>query len=249
MNRTPLLTKTSQSLHLTPKSNFDWLGNRESAATEPPNMPAAAHSFFAPMHYESGYAYPLIVWMHSADSNEEELYQVLPLINTRNQVAVAPRGTRASETQQGGFTWGQSTGDLAEASARVRDCIELAKDRYHVHPERIYIAGHAAGGTMAHRIGMEHPDLFAGAISLGGPVPRGACPLRNINQARKLPLLLAVSPNAKNYSNEKVMDDLRLLHYAGFSLSLRLYPEGDQLTTTMLSDVNAWVMESCIPCA
>jgi hypothetical protein len=43
------------------------------------------------------------------------------------------------------------------------------------------------------------------------------------------------------------MADLRLLHCAGFSLALRLYPEGDELTTVMLSDVNRWIMESFCP--
>ncbi|HCK41013.1 MAG TPA: hypothetical protein DHW22_05215 [Planctomycetaceae bacterium] len=247
MNRSPLLQESSQSHLLAPHRDFDWMGNRKHAKTAPHHLATAAHAFFAPMHYEDGYAYPLIVWIHCANSNEEELHQAMPLVSTRNYVAVAPRGTLDSKTVPGAFTWGQSSSDLAEANERVRDCIHLAKDRYHVHPERIYIAGHAAGGTMAHRIGMENPELFAGAISLGGPVPRGGCPMRNIKQARKLPLMLAVSPQADNYSNEKVMDDLRLLHYAGFSLALRLYPEGDQLTTTMLSDVNTWIMESFCP--
>ena len=101
---------------------------------------------------------------------------------------------------------------------------------------------------MAHRIGMEFPELFAGAISLGGPVPRGSRPLRHINRVRQLPLLLAVSPD-QNYSINKVMEDLRFLHSAGCSLNLRLYPEGDQLTTTMLSDMDCWVMEQSCPTA
>ena len=247
MNRSPLLTELSQSHLLTPEREFDWLGNREVPKAAPYHMSAAAHSFFAPMHYESSYAYPLIVWMHGADSSEEELHRAMPLISTRNHVAVAPRATQASMTVRQGFSWGQSMSDLAEANERAKHCIALAKDRYNVHPDRIYIGGHAAGGTMALRIGMENPELFAGAISLGGPVPRGGCPMRNINQARKLPLMLAVSPHADSYSNEQVMADLRLLHYAGFSLSLRLYPDGDELTTTMLSDINSWVLESCFP--
>jgi len=247
MNRTAPPFDASPSDLLIPYAHFDWVGRRGISASTTPSMSDAAHCLFAPVHYESRYAYPLIVWMHGEGGNEEELWQIMPLLSVRNYVAVAPRGTQDSGRLRGGFDWGQSSGDLAEANERTRHCIELAQHRYNVHPRRIFIAGYAAGGTMAHRVGMENPDLFAGAISIGGPFPQGACPLRNINQARRLPLVLAVSPDADNYSNEKVMSDLRLLHYAGFSLSLRLYPEGDGLTTAMLSDVNAWVMESFCP--
>ncbi|MCH2115167.1 MAG: hypothetical protein MK171_09705 [Pirellulales bacterium] len=247
MNRTLPVTDASQSDLLCPNDQHDWLGRRELSTIGAPDMSGVAHCFFAPIHYESGYEYPLIVWMHGDGSHEEELWQLMPQLSVRNYVAVAPRGTQDRTGLGGGFGWGDSADELAEASERTRQCIELARQRYTIHPNRTFIAGYAEGGTMAQRIGMENPDLFAGAISLGGPVPRGGCPLRNINQARHLPLLLAVSPNANNYSSEEVLDDLKLLHYAGFSLSLRLYPEGDGLTTTMLSDVNDWVMESLSP--
>ncbi|MCG8447958.1 MAG: hypothetical protein MI725_00065 [Pirellulales bacterium] len=247
MNRTALLTGSPESQLLTPVSDFDWFGNHQLPASSALTTSESAQCLYSPVHYEKGYAYPLIIWMHSAESNEEELWKVMPLISMRNYVAVAPRGVQCSNKVRGGFVWGQSTDDFAEARQRVRHCLELAQHRYHVHPERIYIAGYAAGGTMALRMGMEDPDLFAGALSLGGPVPRGSRPLRNINQARKLPLLLSVSPAADSYSNDQVKEDLRLLHYAGFSLSLRLYPEGDGLTTTMLSDLNHWIMESFCP--
>lgn len=100
---------------------------------------------------------------------------------------------------------------------------------------------------MALRVGMEHPELFAGAISLGGRVPRGGNAFRRINAARRLPLMLSVSPTAEEFTNQQVMDDLRLLHCGGFSLSLRLYPEGDTLTDTMFADMNVWLMESFCP--
>jgi phospholipase/carboxylesterase len=141
------------------------------------------------------------------------------------------------------FGWGDSADDIAEAGTRVQDCIEIAQQRFNVHPDRIFVAGRSAGGTIAHRLGMEFPERFAGAISLGGQVPRGARLLKNINRARQLPLLLSVSPTQENYSTQQVMDDLRFLHCAGLSLSLRLYPDGDELTSVMLSDLNRWVME------
>lgn len=246
MNRSPLVNKPIQA-------NTKFLGptqaypqTKRAFPQAEPTPAVTAHCLFAPINYEPGYAYPLIVWLHGPESNEQEVKQVMPLISYRNHVAVAPRGTRSSGQHRGAFNWGNTPEDIYQAGERVEHSIEIAKQQFNIHPDRIFVAGFSTGGTLALRLGMENPDLVAGAISLGGPMPKGHRPFRNINHARQLPLLLSVSPN-ENYSLPKVMDDLRLLRYAGFSLSLRLNPEGDELTTKMLSDVNAWIMEQFCP--
>ncbi len=248
MNRTPLPTHAVVPSLPSKCKQDNWGGERESPIWGNLGETTLSHSLFTPIHYEHGYAYPLIVWLHGPVSNEQELRDVMPLISVRNFVAVAPRGTDCvSSGSRNAFGWNQSAHEIAEAAERVRNCIGVAQDRFHIHPERIFVAGHAEGGTMALRLGLEHPDRFAGAISLGGPMPSGDCPLKRINDARKLPLLLSVSPDRNKYSLDHVMENVRLLHFAGSSLSLRLYPEGDELTTTMFSDVNQWVMERICP--
>ncbi len=251
LNGAPLGTPLTSS-QIVPSQNIaNWFDRLDFALPAQRQVTATAHSCFAPMHYESGYAYPLIVWLHGPSSNEDELRQVMPLISTRNHVAIAPRGTGQVESGMSAFSWDDSADGIAEAGERVADCIAIAKQRFNIHPDRIFIAGHSVGGTMAHRLGMEFPEQFAGAISLGGEVPRGSRSLKNINRARQLPLMLAVSPaeesDAPNYSLERVMDDVRFLHCAGLSLSLQLYPEGDELTTVMFEDIDSWVMEQFCP--
>lgn len=245
MNRTLLPQSSSQVLPNSDTSH--WFERQEFSFPADPPLTSTAHSCFAPVHYEAGYAYPLIVWLHGPQSNEDELRQVMPLISTRNHVAIAPRGTRHVDGVPHAFSWGESVDDIAEAGERVQECIAIAKEKYNIHPERVFVAGHSDGGTMAHRLGMTYPEQFAGAISLGGRVPRGSRLLKNFNRARQLPLMQAVSPNQDVYSTEQVMDDLRFLHSAGLSLALRLYPDGDELTTTMFSDLNEWVMEQVCP--
>lgn len=198
------------------------------------------------MHYESGYAYPLIVWLHGPGDNEDQLRTVLPLVSMRNHVAVAPQGTSEDESH-GAFCWKQSYEDITEATQRTLDCIDIAQDRYHIHPERIFIAGYDCGGTMALRLAIENPELFAGAISLGGPLPRRLNLLRRVNEARHLPLLIANALEGQKYAPEQVCRDLRLLHAAGFSLDLRQYPCGDELTTKMLSDMDNWILKRICP--
>jgi len=245
MNRTLLPPATSQKLPAPGAAS--WFQRQAFACPPERPVPETAHSCFAPMHYESGYAYPLIIWLHGSASNEEELRQVMPLVSTRNYVAIAPRGTRQTSGAKNAFSWSDSSDDIAAAHQRVEQCIALAKAQFNIHPDRIFIAGHSRGGTMAYRLGLQFPELFAGAISLGGNVPRGSHLLKNINRARTMPLLLSVSPTAEKYPTEQVMDDLKFLHYAGLSLSLRLYPAEDELTTVMFSDFDQWVMEQFCP--
>lgn len=189
------------------------------------------------------------MWLHGANSSELELQQVMPLVSLRNYVGVSPRGTCRTSNARRLFSWNQTPSAVADACEQVRACIDMACDQFKVHAERIFLAGRDAGGTMALRVGMEHPELFAGAISFGGRVPRGGNAFRRINAARRLPLMLSVAPNEEQFSNQQVMDDLRLLHSGGFSLSLRLYPQEETLTDTMFRDLDTWLMERFCPSA
>ena len=228
------------------QEEYDWLG--QGYFDTSPNLceSQTAESFFAPTNYKENYPYPLIVWLHGPRSCELELNQVMPLISCQNYVAAAPRGTKRHSGKQFRFGWCESPEAIADACHRVVGCIESAQNRYHIHRERIFLAGVAEGGTMAYRVGLEMPELFAAAISLAGPVPRGGRPFKNINRSRKLQLMLSVSPN-QDYSLQAVMDDVKHLHAAGCRLDLRLHPDGDQLTTEMLKDMNQWVLEHACP--
>ena len=67
-----------------------------------------AHALFAPIHYEPGYAYPLIVWLHGCGGDERQLRQLMPLLSLRNYLAVARAGCRcpARRRQSGRATDG-----------------------------------------------------------------------------------------------------------------------------------------------
>jgi phospholipase/carboxylesterase len=227
-------------------TTYDWIGQQSRPVPARPRGSSSPNCFFSPIHYERGYAYPLVVWLHGRNSSELELRQLMPLVSTRNFVGVAPRGPHSGDSHRR-FDWKQTADGIAEACQRVRQCVEQAEERFNIHPDRIFVAGHAAGGTMALRVGLEHPELVAGAISLGGPLPRGGHVFRNLNAARNLPIMLSVSPDEERYNNQQVLRDLRLLHSGGFSVALQLYPDGDGLTTDMLADMNAWIMAQFCP--
>jgi phospholipase/carboxylesterase len=205
------------------------------------------YSLFVPLHYEPGYAYPLLVWLHGDGGCEREVRQLMPYVSVRNYVAAAVRGTAAADERQQAFTWGECAAATSEAAERVREAIDAARQRFSIHPERIFVAGNGCGGTMALRLALRYPEWFAGAVSLGGPVPAGNCPLGRVNAARRLPLLLATCRESREYPMPQVASDLRLLHAAGFSLSLRQYPGEHDLTTVMLADMDRWLMGQVCP--
>ncbi|MFO0792253.1 MAG: hypothetical protein U0805_22570 [Pirellulales bacterium] len=196
---------------------------------------------FAPIHYEPRYAYPLVVWLHDSDSSEQELKHVMPLVSMRNYVAIAPRGT--SENRRGNFGWRQTSEAIESANTRISECIAIAKERFHIHDERVFLAGRGTGGTMALRTAWSDPDRYAGVVAINGPLPRQFSPLRRVNELRRVPCLLTTSRDSQKYPSDQVCQDLRLLHVAGCTVALRQYPAGDELTSNMLSDLDRWLMD------
>jgi phospholipase/carboxylesterase len=208
------------------------------------------HALFAPLHYTSGYAYPLIVWLHGAGSDERQLLRIMPLISMQNFVAVAPQGIALPETNAPKgkcLGWQQTDGPFQQAEQRVFSSVELADQKFHIDQRRVFIAGFDAGGTMALRLAMSNPNRFAGVLSLCGAFPTGVKPFGNLIAARRLGVFLASGRASTEYPAEQVCNDLRLLHTAGLSVTLRQYPCGHELQPQMLSDINRWVMEQIAP--
>ncbi len=237
------MNRSERSLNSQPRS----LGSSEvEAAIFSCSAQESPHALFAPLRYESGYAYPLIVWLHGPGNDERQLMKIMPLVSMRNYVAVAPRGEPFAPVEAAGrtgYTWPQTDEGITQAAASVSEAIESAARKYHIAPQRVFLAGFDAGGTMAFRIAMSRPEHFAGVVSLGGSFPHGSAPLGRLTSARQLPVLLATGHQSDAYPAEKVCDDLRLFHTAGLSVTLRQYPGGQELSPQMLRDVDRWIIE------
>ncbi|PHS03408.1 MAG: hypothetical protein COA78_18085 [Blastopirellula sp.] len=206
-----------------------------------------AVEFFAPLHYEQGYAYPLLIWLHGPQDTERQIRRIMPLTSTRNFVAVAPRAPRKVAqlgSRTATYNWVQEPSDIERSCSSVLRVVDLASEKYNIHANRIFIGGYSDGGTMALRIALRYPHLFAGVASIGGAFPKAHAPLRNIGSSRKLPMLLMHSQESTNYPESELCTDLKLLHTAGMSIDLRQYLCAQEMTTEMLSDLNNWVMQN-----
>lgn len=198
-------------------------------------------SLFVPMHYEKSYAYPLIVWLHPDGEDSTQIQNVIQQTSIRNYVGIAPQGPIGNSDS--GYFWEQETDTIDLAHQSIMAAIDSASMRFNVASHRVFIAGSGAGGTMAFRIALERPDIFAGVISVNGPMPVNEKPLGQWARCRNLPVFWAHSRHSTHFAQDKLCQQLRLLHIAGFSVTLRQYPSDECLGTKTLSDMNKWIME------
>jgi len=240
MNRLQHTTRPPQVL---PARQEEWNIESGRFSTVSCDVP---HALFAPQHYEPNYAYPLIVWLHGPGDDERQLLRIMPLVSIRNYVAVAPRGSLGNLSPGNDVKTPTSrpwTGEASRAEQRVFDSISIARQKYHVSPKRIFLAGFDTGGTMAFRLALGYPHHFAGVLSFGGAFPTGQKPFRHLDEARRLAVFVAAGRDSMQYPPKKVCRDLRLLHSAGLSITLRQYPCNHELCPQMLLDMDRWVIE------
>ena len=199
-------------------------------------------SVFVPIHYERNYSYPLIVWLHSDGETSRQIEQIMPMTSMRNYIGVAPQSTLGDRRR--GYFWQQSSGHIKQAHQSIDKAIEQVSLRYNVCSQRIFIAGYGAGGTMAYRVAFERPELFAGVISINGPLPTRKTPLARWMDCRDLPLFWAHMRKSPLFDEETLCKQLKSLHVSGFSVTLRQYPGTDQLLDTTFNDLDNWIMST-----
>lgn len=82
---------------------------------------AHPHVLFSPLHYERGYAYPLLVWLHGAGGDERQVMRIMPMLSMRNYVAIAPQGQGRIIREDKG-----DTSDSASRSEQGRQSLDVA---------------------------------------------------------------------------------------------------------------------------
>ncbi len=204
--------------------------------------PSATDScLFVPLHYEKNYEYPLLVWLHNNGDDPQQIHRVMPQLSLRNFVAVAPQA--ALGDHHCGYYWDQDPSSIDYAADAVLESIDLARLRTNINSKRIFIGGFGAAGTMAFRVALTHPDLFSGIASINGPLPEGSAPLGRWGSSRNVEVFWSHCRKSQEFEQTQLCEQLRLLHIAGFSVTLRQYPGADELTAATLADLNSWIMQ------
>ncbi|MGL4942150.1 MAG: alpha/beta hydrolase [Thermoguttaceae bacterium] len=224
---------------------------------------ARPHILFAPMHYEAGYAYPLVVWLHSSGHDERQVMRTMPQISMRNYVAVAPQGMRldagaspaissensvvkprrrSERAAAPRYDWLTTREGVTWAERAVFESIDLAAQRCNIARHRVFLVGSGSGGTMALQLATRFPQEFAAVVSLGGGLPAGNLPLRSWAAIRRLSVLLVAGEQSQNFTPSDANKLRRLFHSAGVPVTLQQHASGDEFSDDILADVNRYLM-------
>lgn len=202
---------------------------------------------FAPIGYEPRYAYPLIVFLHGDGGNEEQILRLAPRVSRRNFVSIGLRGPVClGPNRKGalGFSWGDAS-HLTMLEDYLLSAIRETRLHYHIHSERIYLAGFAEGATLAYRMGLLFPDKVSGVISLNGHMPRENRPLLRLPDVRSLQVFIAHGIANSVVPITLPREDRRLLYAAGVDVEMHTYASNHRLHKDMLRDVNRWIIRRC----
>ncbi len=200
-----------------------------------------------PEGYELNYAYPLMIWLHGSGGSERELSRLMPAISTRNYFGISLRGPlAANEVLPGGFRWSQDEQDIAALEGELHETVCQLRREFHIHSERIYVAGFDDGATMSLRLMLRRPEWFAGAIALSGKFPQTPQPLSRFRDLQGTRVFVAVGTRDRDVSVAELIQTGRLLHAAGVDVTTRVYHAAHEITDEMLDHVNHWMMDGIL---
>jgi phospholipase/carboxylesterase len=198
---------------------------------------------FLPVNYEPRYPYPLLVFFHGQGGNEQQILRLAPRLSRRNYISIGLRGP-VSLAGHKNFSWGDSATIGLVEDYLIR-AVEQTRRNYHVHSERIYLAGFAEGATMAYRLGLTFPEKLGGVISLNGIMPRQDRPLLRLPEVRALRVFIGHGIANSIVPMSMAREDSRLLYTAGLNVEMHTYPTTQKLHPDMLRDINRWIIKRC----
>lgn len=125
------------------------------------------YGVYVPSSYDPAARTPMTMWLHWRGGKAHSAATVSPRImrdmgEAVGGLVVAPRG-------RGTSTWylGRGQADIDEVWADVHD-------RFTIDDDRVYVSGHSMGGWGSYLLTILHPDRFAAALPVAGPVTQGA---------------------------------------------------------------------------
>lgn len=103
---------------------------------------------FLPDSYTPSYAYPLVCFLHDQERSDRDLAHWFPQISDQNYVAIAAQAPFPGRLGlPGRLGWNLRRPDAAAGA--VRETIELADERWNIHPDRICLFGEGTGALLA----------------------------------------------------------------------------------------------------
>lgn len=232
-----------------PDTNTYWRIDRPAEGfytTLLPTYPDRPVRTFLPTDYQPGYPYPLVVLFHRHGGSEEQVGRLAPRLSRRNFISISLRGPQDLGRRADGraaFGWGIDRSNDGLIEDYLLAAVEQTRRTYHVHSERVYLAGVCEGAEVAYRVGLGLADRVAGIIALNGRIPQPTgTPLFRLGSVRQLPVLIGHGTDNPVVPFAAAQKDYRLLYAAGADVRLVPYPTTQKLHPNMLRDVNRWII-------
>jgi acetyl esterase/lipase len=118
------------------------------------------YAVLLPPEYHPARSYPAVVALHDGHGPRSAVEWLAAEAARRGYIVIAPEYNIPGQ----GKAYHYSTGEHAAVELSLRD----ARKRYSIDSNRVYLAGQLEGGNMAWDLGLAHPDLFAGVVSVSG---------------------------------------------------------------------------------
>lgn len=188
---------------------------------------------FTPEGYEPNYAYPLVVWFHDAGEDERVLRRIMPTVSERNAIGLALRGERS--LRGGGFDW--PVIDPHRRASMLFDRVRDLRREYHVHTERVVLAGRGTGAAAAAGLFFARPEWFGGLALLDLPPESLPVHLVSSDELAGKPVLLDLPVEQLG----RVRDGASRFAAAGLDVTFRHARSSGVCRSTLLH-LNRWLM-------
>lgn len=201
-------------------------------------------SIYVPERYEERYAYPLFIWFHSDDTDEDQLEDVLGAVSPQNYCGLALRGNQ-SNVVTGGYRW--NTDSAQFGSVPFRDLLHMTTCRvrraFHVHSERIFVAGSGSGADTALQMLVQRPEWFAGAILLDPLGKPESLQAERLIGMRGKPILQTMSRTTPNEQLAGNVEAVRLLRSAGARVQIEITERTTDPVSSEVRFLDHWIMD------
>ena len=117
---------------------------------------------YLPLDYDPSRKYPMVVFLHGMNDSNPEYYNWY-WADKRHDAKTDRYGVIFIEPHGRGNTWYTGIGDR-----EVVKCIEMAKQKFSVDNDRVYLIGESMGGFGTWNVGTRHPELFAAIAPIYG---------------------------------------------------------------------------------
>ena len=150
------------------------------------NATPTDYALLLPPEYHPLRTYPAIVALHDGRGPRAALDWWGPEAARNGYIVVAPEYNDDAASPD--FRY--SPDEHAAVMLALRD----ARKRFAIDPDRVFAAGSLIGGNAAWDVGLAHPDVFAGAVTISGLPAKYVAQTRN--HAEYLPLYVVIGDMA-----------------------------------------------------